>query len=167
MVLTPSTSRGAARAGGEASPPWGRAAGSPVFSVLKKIAHRMRRSTHWSIRTPATCWRDPGHRRAPRHRPRVKRQGLARQARPELDLLKQLQARRYQILVHLTDHCARGWLARRCDRDGRWRPCAIAGSGSGASPTAFLPQHTPRHTVEANRMRCAGRHLSRGGEKVW
>ncbi len=80
-----------------------------------------------------------------------KRQGLATQARHEIELLRSLQARRYQLLVHLTDHWRGAWLAQALRprwsvapaRAGRWWNWSF-------SHRYPLPRATPRHAVEAN-----------------
>ena len=80
-----------------------------------------------------------------------KREGLASQMRFESTLFHTLQERRYQLLVHLTDHWRGAWLAQalrprwsvapaRDNRLWRW-------SFSHRYP---LPRGTPRHTVETN-----------------
>jgi heptosyltransferase-3 len=80
-----------------------------------------------------------------------KRHGLAVQARHENALLSQLRARRYQLVVHLTDHWRGAWLAQLLrprwavapERDNRfWR--------WSFSHLYKLPKATPRHTVELN-----------------
>jgi heptosyltransferase-3 len=80
-----------------------------------------------------------------------KRQGLAEQARSESRLLATLRERRYQLLVHLTDHWRGAWLAQALrprwsvapERDNplwRW----------SFTHRYKLPKATPRHTVETN-----------------
>jgi lipopolysaccharide heptosyltransferase III len=80
-----------------------------------------------------------------------KRSGLVAQARHEGALLSALSARRYQLVVHLTDHWRGAWLAQalrprwsvapaRESRFWRW-------SFSHRYP---FPRGTPRHTVELN-----------------
>jgi len=80
-----------------------------------------------------------------------KRSGLVSQARREGALLSTLAQRRYQLIVHLTDHWRGAWLAQalrprwsvapaRESRLWRW-------SFSHRYP---LPRGTPRHTVELN-----------------
>jgi heptosyltransferase-3 len=81
-----------------------------------------------------------------------KRRGLVTQARHEGALLSQLNSRRYQLMVHLTDHWRGAWLAQAlrprwsvapAERESRfWR-----WSFSHRYP---LPRGTPRHTVELN-----------------
>lgn len=78
-----------------------------------------------------------------------KRDGLASQLRFESALFRTLQERRYQLLIHLTDHWRGAWLAQALRprwavapaRDSRlWR-----WSFSHRYP---LPRGRPRHTVE-------------------
>src|SRR5213075_1294197 len=80
-----------------------------------------------------------------------KRSGLVNQARHEGALLSTLNARRYQLMVHLTDHWRGAWLAQALRprwsvapmRESRvWRWCF--------SHRYALPRGTPRHTVELN-----------------
>ena len=81
-----------------------------------------------------------------------KRSGLVTQARHEGALLSELNARRYQLMVHLTEHWRGAWLAQAlrprwsvapAAREARaWRWCF--------SHRYLLPRGTPRHTVELN-----------------
>ena len=124
---------------------------SPVFSVLKNHA------PHAEIDALVYCdTRDmlAGH-------PAIaaihcvdrswKRKSLAVQARHELDLLKTLRARRYQLLVHLTDHWRGAWLAQALRP--RWSVAPARASRFWKwcfSHRYPLPKLTPRPTVEAN-----------------
>jgi heptosyltransferase III len=80
-----------------------------------------------------------------------KRQGLLLQARREAALLSQLRERRYQLIVHLTDHWRGAWLSQLLrprwsvapSRDAwLWKACF--------SHRYSLPRATTRHAVEAN-----------------
>ncbi len=80
-----------------------------------------------------------------------KRQGLLLQARRESGLLAELRDRRYQLIVHLTEHWRGAWLSQLLRprwsvapaRSSRaWRACF--------SHLYALPRATPRHTVEEN-----------------
>ena len=80
-----------------------------------------------------------------------KRQGLASQARHESALLRTLRERRYQLLVHLTDHWRGAWLAQAL----RPRWCVAPERGNAFWRWSFthrykLPRFTPRHSVETN-----------------
>ncbi len=80
-----------------------------------------------------------------------KRQGLLLQARREAALLAQLRERRYQLIVHLTDHWRGAWLAQLLRP--RW---SVAPERAGwfwkasFSHRYALTRGTPRHTVESN-----------------
>jgi len=80
-----------------------------------------------------------------------KRQGPLVQLRREAGLLAQLRERRYQLILHLTDHWRGAWLAQLLRP--QW---SVAPSRPGwAWKTSFthrfpLPRTTPRHAVEAN-----------------
>jgi len=80
-----------------------------------------------------------------------KRQSLAVQARHESALLGELKARRYQLVVHLTDHWRGAWLAQTLRP--RW---SVAPARDNAlwrwsfSHLYKLPRATPRHAVELN-----------------
>ena len=80
-----------------------------------------------------------------------KRAGVVEQARQESRLLSQLRERRYQLVVHLTDHWRGVWLAQAL----RPRWCVGPERDSALWRWSFthrykLPKATPRHTVEAN-----------------
>jgi heptosyltransferase III len=80
-----------------------------------------------------------------------KRQGLIIQASAEWRLLSALRSRRYDLVVHLTEHRRGAWLARALGP--RW---SVAPRQSGSfwtkSFTHFYPQasNPRRHTVESN-----------------
>lgn len=80
-----------------------------------------------------------------------KRAGVASQARHEGQLLRTLQERRYQLVVHLTEHWRGAWLVQALRP--RW---SVAPAREGAfwrwsfSHHYKLPRGTPRHTVELN-----------------
>jgi len=80
-----------------------------------------------------------------------KRGGVMQQARRESELLNQLRARRYQLIVHLTDHWRGAWLAQALRPRWSVAPArehwAWRWSFSHRYP---LPRATPRHAVEAN-----------------
>lgn len=80
-----------------------------------------------------------------------KRKSLVEQGRREGALLSTLAARKYQLLVHLTDHWRGAWLAQLLrprwsvapSRDSRFWKWAF-------SHRYPLPKGRPRHTVELN-----------------
>jgi len=80
-----------------------------------------------------------------------KRQSLAVQARHENTLLSDLRARRYQLVIHLTDHWRGAWLAQALRP--RWSVAPARDSRLwrwSFSHIYKLPRDTPRHTVEQN-----------------
>ena len=80
-----------------------------------------------------------------------KRQGVGHHARQELALLKELQGRRYQLMVHLTTHWRGAWLAHALRP--RWSVAVERPSRfwrGSFSHCYKLPRLTPRHTVETN-----------------
>ena len=124
---------------------------SPVFHVLK------RRAPHAEI--DALVYSDTrdmleGHPAIARIHTidrAWKRQGLVTQARRELDLLKTLQARRYHLLVHLTDHWRGAWLAQALRPRWSVAPARASRVWNWSFTHRFkLPRATPRHAVEAN-----------------
>ena len=80
-----------------------------------------------------------------------KRAGIAVQARREAGLLRTLQERRYQLVVHLTEHWRGAWLAQALRP--RWSVAPTRPSALWRwcfSHQYKLPRATPRHTVELN-----------------
>jgi len=82
-----------------------------------------------------------------------KRQGLFRQARAERALLSTLRARRYDLLVHLTEHPRGAWLSRLLRP--RYSVARHLDHAHWLWRTSFthyyrLPRRTPRHMVECN-----------------
>jgi heptosyltransferase-3 len=80
-----------------------------------------------------------------------KRQGFVEQMRHESALVRTLAARRYQMIVHLTDHWRGAWLTHLLRP--RW---SVAPARAGRlwkwsfSHRYPLPRGTPRHAVELN-----------------
>jgi heptosyltransferase-3 len=80
-----------------------------------------------------------------------KRRPIAIQARQEAGLLRMLAARKYQLIVHLTDHWRGAWLAQLLRP--RWSVAPARDSRFWAwsfSHRYPLPKGRPRHTVELN-----------------
>jgi heptosyltransferase-3 len=125
---------------------------SPVFSVLRN------RAPHVEI--DALVYRETadmlaGHP-AIAHIHTVdrawKRQGFVEQMRHESALMRTLGERRYQLVVHLTDHWRGAWIANLLRP--RWSVAPAKGS-SRLWKWSFthrypLPRATPRHAVELN-----------------
>jgi heptosyltransferase-3 len=82
-----------------------------------------------------------------------KRRGLFAQVRAEIGLLRRLGSRRYDLVVHLTEHPRGAWLTRLLrPRYAVARELASAHWLWRSSFTHYyrLPRATPRHTVECN-----------------
>jgi heptosyltransferase III len=82
---------------------------------------------------------------------RWKRAGVVEQARQESRLLSALRDRRYQLIVHLTDHWRGVWLAQALRPRWSVAPERDAALWRWSFTHRYkLPKTTPRHTVEAN-----------------
>src|SRR2546427_4705377 len=82
-----------------------------------------------------------------------KRRGLASQFRAEAGLLRSLRARRYDLVVHLTEHPRGAWLTRLLRPRyavARELPAAHWLWRSSFTHYYRLPRGRPRHTVECN-----------------
>jgi heptosyltransferase-3 len=124
---------------------------SPVFQVLKNRAPHLEidalvyRETREMLEGHPAIAQIHGIDRA------WKRRGLVLQARREGELFATLRQRRYQLLVHLTDHWRGAWLSQALRP--RWSVAPMRESRLwkwSFSHRYPLPRFTPRHTVEAN-----------------
>ncbi|MBA2690243.1 MAG: putative lipopolysaccharide heptosyltransferase III [Burkholderiales bacterium] len=126
---------------------------SPVFQVLKNHAPHVEVDALIYLDTSEMLTGHPAISEVHTIDRHWKRQGFEAQIRGEWRLLKTLQSRRYDLLIHLTEHHRGAWLSRligpRCSvayddpRRGRlWRR-----SFTHRYP---YPKSTPRHTVELN-----------------
>jgi len=80
-----------------------------------------------------------------------KRQSVATQWPSELGLLKRLASRKYQLIVHLTDHWRGAWLAQALRPRWSVAPSRASRFWKWSFTHRYpLPKATPRHTVEAN-----------------
>ena len=80
-----------------------------------------------------------------------KRQGLLTQLRRESALLSDLRERRYQLIVHLTEHWRGAWLAQLLRPRWSVAPARDNGFWKAAFSHCYAsPRATPRHTVESN-----------------
>jgi heptosyltransferase III len=126
---------------------------SPVFTVLKRAVPAAQIDALIYRETAAMLEGHPAIDQIHTIDRDWKRQGLLAQARAERGLLGILRGRRYDLIVHLTEHPRGAWLtrllkprysvARELVRSHRlWR----------TSFTHYyrLPRATPRHTVECN-----------------
>ena len=82
-----------------------------------------------------------------------KRQGFIAQLKAEWRLLAQLRARRYDLVIHLTEHRRGAWLTRMLGP--RWSVAPKKGGRGDFWRHSFshlysLPGHALRHTVENN-----------------
>jgi heptosyltransferase-3 len=124
---------------------------SPVFSVLRRHAPHAEVDALAYADTRDMLEGHPAIARIHTIDRGWKRAGLAAQASGESALLGALRARRYDLLVHLTDHWRGAWLSQLLRP--RW---SVAPPREGAfwrwsfSHRYSLPKLTPRHAVEAN-----------------
>ncbi len=124
---------------------------SPVFHVLKQRAPHAESDALVYADTRDMLEGHPAIARIHSIDRAWKRQGLLTQARHETGLLQTLAARRYQLLVHLTDHWRGAWLSQALRP--RWSVAPARASrwwNWSFSHRYPLPRHTPRHAVEAN-----------------
>lgn len=124
---------------------------SPVFHVLSARAPQAEIDALVYVETHDMLAGHPAVSRIHTVDREWKRQGLLVQARRESALLSRLRERRYQLIVHLTDHWRGAWLAQMLRprwsvapaRSGRvWKTCF--------SHCYALTRGTPRHAVESN-----------------
>jgi len=126
---------------------------SPVFATLKRAAPHADIDALVYLDTASMLANHPAIAQVHTIDREWKRQGVMRQLRAEWTLLGALRARRYDLLIHLTEHPRGLTLARllspryavtreREARDRWWR----------RQFTHFYrwPKTTPRHTVETN-----------------
>ncbi len=126
---------------------------SPVYSTLKRAAPHVEIDALVYLETAPMLANHPAIARIHAIDRDWKQRGLAAQAGAEWRLLRELRARRYDLLLHLTEHPRGLTLAHllrprfavtreRARRDRLWQE----------RYTHFyrLPKRTPRHAVEAN-----------------
>lgn len=126
---------------------------TPVFSALKRVAPQLEIDALVYRETAVMLERHPAISVLHTIDRDLKRQGLVAQARGELRLWRDLRARRYDLVVHLTEHRRGAWLMR------------VVGARFGVAPERkgagwwwrasfthhyLLPRATLRHTVETN-----------------
>jgi heptosyltransferase-3 len=126
---------------------------SPVFTVLKNALPGAEIDALVYAETAPMLEDHPAIARLHTIDRAWKRQGFYTQARAEIELLRALSARRYDLVVHLTEHPRGAWLTRLLrpryavarelpDAHWLWR--------ASFSHYYRLPRGTPRHTVECN-----------------
>jgi heptosyltransferase-3 len=126
---------------------------SPVFSLLKARAPHLEIDALVYQETAPLLIHHPAISHVHTIDRAWKRQGFANQIRAEWRLFRTLQVRKYDLLVHLTEHYRGAWL--RCLLGLRY---AVAPAREGAnwlwrkSFTHYyvFPRQRPRHTVETN-----------------
>ncbi|WIM05066.1 MAG: putative lipopolysaccharide heptosyltransferase III [Candidatus Nitricoxidivorans perseverans] len=124
---------------------------SPVFNALKRAAPRCEIDALVYAETTPMLEGHPAIAQIHAIDRDWKRQGFLAQARAEWRLLSALRTRRYDLIVHLTEHRRGAWLARLTG--ARW---AVAPRQAGrfwqGSFSHFYPRasNSLRHTVESN-----------------
>jgi heptosyltransferase III len=126
---------------------------SPVFTVLGRAAPRAEIDALVYAETAAMLAGHPSIAQTHVIDRDWKRQGLVRQTRAERALLSALRKRRYDLIVHLTEHPRGAWLSRLLRP--RYSVARHLDRAHWLWRTSFthyyrLPRRTPRHTVECN-----------------
>jgi heptosyltransferase-3 len=126
---------------------------SPVFTVLKRAAPAVEIDALVYAETAAMLAGHPAIAEIHVIDRDWKRQGFVRQARAERALLSALRKRRYDLIVHLTEHPRGAWLSRLLRP--RYSVARHLDRAHWLWRTSFthydrLPRRTPRHTVECN-----------------
>ncbi|MBI4291263.1 MAG: putative lipopolysaccharide heptosyltransferase III [Betaproteobacteria bacterium] len=124
---------------------------SPVFSVLKRAAPQAEIDALVYSETRDMLSLHPAVSRLFEIERAWKSQGSARRAAAEWRLFSALRARRYDLIVHLTDHSRGAWLARLLGARYAVAPdYAEKPRWWKASFSHRFPQAGLRHTVEFN-----------------
>jgi heptosyltransferase-3 len=126
---------------------------SPVFTVLGRAAPAAEIDALVYVETAAMLAGHPAIAETHVIDRDWKRQGFVRQARAERALLSALSKRRYDLIVHLTEHPRGAWLSRLLRP--RYSVARHLDRAHWLWRTSFthyyrLPRRTPRHTVECN-----------------
>ena len=126
---------------------------SPVFALLKARAPHLEIDALVYQETASLLRHHPAISHVHTIDRQWKRQGLRTQMDAEWRLFRALQARKYDLLVHLTEHYRGAWL--RCLLGPRYAVAPARADGNWLWRTSFthyyvLPRQRPRHTVEAN-----------------
>jgi len=126
---------------------------SPVFTALKRAAPHAEVDALVYLETAPMLERHPAisvvHTIDRRHKDR----GPLSQLMDDVRLWRALRARRYDLVVHLTEHPRGAWLSRIAG--ARWRVAPERARAGWFWRRCFthrylLPTSTPRHTVEAD-----------------
>ena len=126
---------------------------SPVFTALKGVAPAAEIDALVYEETAPMLVGHPAISRVHLIDRGWKRSGFVAQARAELRLLRELGTRRYDLIVHLTEHPRGAWLTRILRP--RYAVARELPHPHWLWRTSFthyyrLPRATPRHTVECN-----------------
>jgi heptosyltransferase-3 len=126
---------------------------SPVFTVLKQAVPETEIDALIYRETAAMLEGHPAIAQIHTVDREWKRQGLLAQARAERGLLAALRARRFDLIVHLTEHPRGAWLTRLLKP--RYSVAPHLERAHRLWRTTFthyyrLPRTTPRHIVECN-----------------
>ncbi|MFZ2855432.1 MAG: putative lipopolysaccharide heptosyltransferase III [Rhodocyclaceae bacterium] len=126
---------------------------SPVFSVLKAHAPHIEIDALVYADTAEMLTGHPAIDRVHSIDRQWKKLGPIGQVRAEWRLLQTLRARRYDLIVHLTEHPRGAWLSRFCG--ARWAVAPAVRQRGNFWQNAFThfvgkPGNALRHTVERN-----------------
>jgi heptosyltransferase-3 len=125
---------------------------SPVFTVLERFAPHVEIDALVYAETAPLLERHPSIRHVHAIPRNADRTALER-ARAEWSMLTALRARRFDLLVHLTDHRRGAWLARVLSPRYAVAPRAAGAPRFWKRSFTHLypaPRGRPRHTVELN-----------------
>lgn len=126
---------------------------SPVFSVLKARAPHIEIDAMVYADTAEMLTEHPAINEVHAIDRQWKKLGLIAQARAEWRLLQTLRTRRYDLIIHLTEHPRGAWLARFTG--ARWAVAPVVKQRGNFWQKAFThfvtaPRNALRHTVERN-----------------
>ena len=126
---------------------------SPVFSVLKSRAPRAELDALVYAESAPMLTGHPSISRVHCIDRAWRGLGMAARLRAEWRLLSELRARRYDLIVHLTEHWRGAWLARALG--ARWAVAPVVAARGGSWRRSFThfvsePRAGGRHVVERN-----------------
>jgi heptosyltransferase-3 len=126
---------------------------SPVFSVLKAHAPQLEIDALVYADTAEMLSLHPAINKIHSIDRNGKKQGVWHYLRSEWQLLKTLQSRNYDLIIHLTDHPRGAWISRLCR--ARWAVARTVRGRGGWWKNAFThffstPRAALRHTAEVN-----------------
>ena len=126
---------------------------SPVFSVLKAQAPQVEIDALVYADTAEMLTLHPAIAEVHSIDRKWKQLGAFGQLQAELALLRQLKARRYDLIIHLTEHWRGAWLCRLLQP--RWSVGPVVKGRSKRWQRSFThlqsaPKNALRHTAEAN-----------------